>query len=215
MAAFCKQTPGAAPMSDKASSSHFQGECAKAGPVSDTGSTSVITNLRKDEKCCSTVARREGCVYMRGTTAQILRSVKKGKSPPCTGADILLQPIEQISHSLWRTSCKMCPGVPWRKLQPVNRSPYRSSFSDRTCAATTNLHWNSLTEGTHAIAVLEDLSPQEGLMLEKFVKDCLPWETPHAGGGKDLEEEGAANTKHEELMATPLLQYSALLRGSR
>lgn len=106
MTGFCEKTPGAVPVSDNTSSSHFQGECAKAGPVSDAGSTSVIINLRKDEKCCSTVARREGCGYMRGTTAQISRSVKKGKSPPCTGADILLQPIEQIAHSLWRTPCK-------------------------------------------------------------------------------------------------------------
>lgn len=25
----------------------------------------------------------------------------------------------------------------------------------------------------------------EGLMLERFVEDCLLWDTPHAGAGKE------------------------------
>jgi len=28
----------------------------------------------------------------------------------------------------------------------------------------------------------------EGLMLEQFMEDCLPWEGPHAGAGAEGEE---------------------------
>jgi len=33
--------------------------------------------------------------------------------------------------------------------------------------------------------------------LEKFVKDCIPWQGPHTGAGEEHKEEGAAETKHE------------------
>lgn len=44
---------------------------------------------------------------------------------------------------------------------------------------------------------MKKYSPWKGPMLEKFVKDCIPWEGPHARvgepcqiGGKDIEESG-------------------------
>ena len=46
--------------------------------------------------------------------------------------------------------------------------------------------------------------------MEKFVEDCLLWEGPHAGAGKEWtrspppEEEGAAETTCDELTATPI-----------
>ena len=34
--------------------------------------------------------------------------------------------------------------------------------------------------------------------------NCLPWEGPHAGAGAECEEEGAAETKFDELTAIPI-----------
>jgi len=42
---------------------------------------------------------------------------------------------------------------------------------------------------------VQNCSPWEGLTLEKFVG-------PHAGAGAECEEEGAANTTCNELIAT-------------
>ncbi|KAK4810860.1 LOW QUALITY PROTEIN: hypothetical protein QYF61_008832 [Mycteria americana] len=41
-------------------------------------------------------------------------------------------------------------------------------------------------------------------MLDRFVKDCILWEGPHAGAGEECEEEGAAEAKHYELTTTPI-----------
>ena len=35
------------------------------------------------------------------------------------------------------------------------------------------------------------------------MKNCSPWEGPHAGPGEECEEEGAAETMCDELTATP------------
>lgn len=43
------------------------------------------------------------------------------------------------------------------------------------------------------------------------MKDCLPWETPHAGAG--CEEEGAAETTCDEPTPTPIPCPPALLGG--
>ena len=32
-------------------------------------------------------------------------------------------------------------------------------------------------------------SPREGSTQERFMKDCIPWEGPHSGAGKECEEE--------------------------
>ncbi|KAK4816051.1 hypothetical protein QYF61_011059 [Mycteria americana] len=36
------------------------------------------------------------------------------------------------------------------------------------------------------------------------MEDCLLWVGPHAGAGEECEEEGAAQTTHDELTATPI-----------
>ena len=63
-------------------------------------------------------------------------------------------------------------------------------------------------ERTHAGAV-------EGLTLEKFMEDCLPWEGPHGGAGEECEEEGAAETTCDELTTTPIPRPPVPLRGRR
>jgi len=36
------------------------------------------------------------------------------------------------------------------------------------------------------------------------VKDCIPWERPHAGAGEELDKEGIAEAKHYELTMTTI-----------
>ncbi|PKU38308.1 hypothetical protein llap_11386 [Limosa lapponica baueri] len=38
----------------------------------------------------------------------------------------------------------------------------------------------------------------EGPLLEKFKKDCIPWERAYTGAREQLEEEGVAEVKHHE-----------------
>jgi len=60
---------------------------------------------------------------------------------------------------------------------------------------------------------VKNCSLWEGAMLEKFMEDCLLWEGPHTGAGEECEEEGAAETKCDELTTTPIPHPPALLRG--
>ena len=50
---------------------------AKTEPISNTGSSSVLTCLRRGENCCAMAARREERAYVREITLQTARSVKK------------------------------------------------------------------------------------------------------------------------------------------
>ncbi|PKU49492.1 rna-directed dna polymerase from mobile element jockey- hypothetical protein [Limosa lapponica baueri] len=59
---------------------------------------------------------------------------------------------------------------------------------------------------------LKNCSLGEGLM-EKFVEDCLLWQGPHAGAGKNCKEEGEAETMCDELTATPNPHHPTLLVG--
>ncbi|KAK4818457.1 hypothetical protein QYF61_013663 [Mycteria americana] len=51
---------------------------------------------------------------------------------------------------------------------------------------------------------LKNCSQREGYTLEQFVKDCIPWEGPHAAAGEEREEEGVAEMNFYELAATPI-----------
>ncbi|KAK4826197.1 hypothetical protein QYF61_006141 [Mycteria americana] len=62
---------------------------------------------------------------------------------------------------------------------------------------------------------VKNCSPLEGLTLEKFAKDYLLWEGPHAGAGEEHEEEGAAETPCDELTTAPIPHPPATLRGKR
>ena len=69
-------------------------------------------------------------------------------------------------------------------------------------------------ETTHAGAVHEELQPMGGPVLERSLKDCLPWGGPHAGGGEECEKEGAAGKLCYELTAPPIPHSSVPLGGS-
>jgi len=54
----------------------------------------------------------------------------------------------------------------------------------------------------------------------QLVENCLQWEGPHAGAGAETEEsspeeEGAAETKRDELISASIPCRPALLRGRR
>ena len=45
-----------------------------------------------------------------------------------------------------------------------------------------------MERGAHAGTVCEELQPWEGLTLDKFMEDCLPWKGPHSETGEECEE---------------------------
>lgn len=60
-----------------------------------------------------------------------------------------------------------------------------------------NLRWPTLEQpvpkGLHIVVwthmeLMENCSPWEELMLEKFVENCLLWDGPHFGAGEEWEE---------------------------
>ncbi|KAJ7421676.1 hypothetical protein BTVI_17057 [Pitangus sulphuratus] len=55
---------------------------------------------------------------------------------------------------------------------------------------------------------MKNRSPQEGVMLEKFMENCLPWERPHTGEGERTsvpKEEAMAETTCDELTIISIL----------
>lgn len=52
---------------------------------------------------------------------------------------------------------------------------------------------------------LKKCSLWEGSVLEKFVKDCIPWVRTHTEA-EQCEEEGAAEMKHYELTTMLILE---------
>jgi len=74
------------------------------------------------------------------------------------------------------------------------RSPRWSRFAGRACEPVEDPHWSSLFWKDCVLwkrLMLEQLvtcNLWEGLTLEKFMKDCLLWEGPHAGAGDECEE---------------------------
>lgn len=85
---------------------------------------------------------------------------------PAPGAEILFQPPAG-------------PVALWRQEPHCSSAPEGLSLIDRASAE----------------AFLKMCILWEGLTLEKFVKDCLPQETPHAGAQKAQEEERAGRGK--------------------
>ena len=114
------------------------------------------------------------------------------------------------SSGLWRGHTK---AGSWQKLQAVERSPRKSGCSGRACDPMGDPHWSSLflkectlEKGPTWDQFVKNCSPWKGPTLEKFIKDCIPWEAPHAGAGEEHEQEGAADTKHYELISAKLLK---------
>lgn len=68
---------------------------AKAESISNVACASVITYLRRYKNCCSGAAGREEWEYVRETTVQTPKRVKK------KGDEVLQVPEQRIPCSLW------------------------------------------------------------------------------------------------------------------
>ncbi|KAF4794413.1 hypothetical protein TURU_102525 [Turdus rufiventris] len=78
--------------------------------------------------------------------------------------------------------CDSMGGLCWSRLMAGiwahgETSQCWSTFASKTCDPTGDPFWGSLC--------LEDYTPLEGLMVEKFLECCLPWEGTHAGAGEE------------------------------
>jgi len=62
---------------------------------------------------------------------------------------------------------------------------------------------------------LKDWTLWKAPMLEQFMRNYVPWMGPHAGAGKEREEEEASESTHNELITTPIPCPPAPLAGKR
>jgi len=150
---------------------------AKANPISYKGSTSVTTFLWKEKKLCNGIFQQE-----REVTLQTPSSVKKG------GEQVLRELDERFPCNLWRRTwwgeLSLCS--PWRSMVEqlstcsLWRTPLWSRWMPKGgCDTMRDPRWISL--------FLKDCTLWEGLTLEKFVKNSLPWDGPHAGAGEECK----------------------------
>lgn len=102
--------------------------------------------------------------------------------------------MEQISTCcLWMTQC-WSSWMPKGGCDPV-RILHWSRFAGRICGPAVNPHWNTLFlkscapgKGLIQEEFVRNYSLMEGLTLEKFMEDCLPWGSPHAKSWEEKEE---------------------------
>lgn len=83
------------------------------------------------------------------------------------------------------------------------------------------LHQNRLLGGTAAHgrpmveqSNFEGIDPMVMTPMEQFLKDCIPWEVPHAGEEEEDEKEVAERSCYG-LNTTPAPHHSDLLRVGR
>lgn len=193
---------------------------AKAGPVSNTGSSSVVTYIQQGKNCCP-AAVKEDWMWEKQLRHQGQQR-RTGRTPWCAGEEVLLQPVEQIILQATEGPMPEQMDVTSGKMQAAEWSPCRSSFSDRTCDAQSNLHCCSLFlkdctlwKGLALRQFLRNCSPQEWPTLEELMKDYLPWEGSLAGAREEHDKERASDTKYYELITIFLLHPSVPLRGVR
>jgi len=85
------------------------------------------------------------------------------------------------------------------------RSPHQSRFAGSACDSVGYPRWSSMF--LKDCTLWEGLTVKqfvEGLLLERFMENCQPWEGLHTGAGEESEEEGAAETTCDELHTTPI-----------
>ncbi|GAB0189361.1 zinc finger and BTB domain-containing protein 5 [Grus japonensis] len=150
---------------------------AKAEPISDSGSASGITYLRREKKQQEKLQPERGVrICERNNSADTKPMEDDG------GADIHLQPIEDPMLEQVE--------APEGGRDPVE-SPRWSGFAGRTCDPEGDPRWSSLIlkdctpwKGPTLEQFVKNCSLWEGLMLKKLVEDCLSWEGPHIGAGE-------------------------------
>ncbi|KAK4828885.1 hypothetical protein QYF61_001443 [Mycteria americana] len=111
-----------------------------------------------------------------------------GGGVPGTGAEIPLQPVVK---TMVRQAVPLQP-MEVHSGADIHLQPVEDLMLEQDC---------TLWKGPMQEQFVKNCSLWEGSMLEKFVKDCILWVGPHSEAGQEHEEEGAAETTHDELMA--------------
>ena len=197
---------------------------AKAKPISDDGSTSVIAYLRRGKT--SVEHQPKEWEYMRETTLQTPRSVNKEQE------EVFQAPEQRFPCNLCRRPCPptACGGPRWSRHPPAaHGGPYTGAsgcawrrlwacgkpaleqvpgricgpMEKRTHAGTgflaglvmlwwTNVgaagSWRNAPRGKDPCWSSLWRSAVHGLMLEKFMKNCLLQEGTRSGAREDCEE---------------------------
>ncbi|GAB0187945.1 hypothetical protein GRJ2_001259800 [Grus japonensis] len=136
---------------------------AKAEPISNGGSASGVTELRRGEK------NQEQLQPERG-----VRICERNSSPPWSRWRHLKEAVTPWEAHAGASS--------WPDLWPHGeRSPRQSRFAGRTCDPVEDPTLEQFApEGLHPMGettleqFVKDCSLWEGLTLEKFMEDCLP-----------------------------------------
>ncbi|KAK4810932.1 hypothetical protein QYF61_013340 [Mycteria americana] len=195
---------------------------AKAETISDGGSTSVITYLRRGKKLLCNSSRKRGlrtCERNNSADTKVSEEGRRGGAPG-TGAEIPLQSVVKtmVKQVVPLQATKDHGGTdihPAALGGPHARAGGCALTLWRARAGVGS--WQDLwpRRGPMLEQFMKNCSPWEGPMLEKVVKDCLLWVGPHTGAGEECEEEGVAERKHYELTTTLIPCPSAPLWGRR
>jgi len=164
---------------------------AKAKPVSDSGSASVVTYLRRGRKNCSeTTVEREERDDVKEKTLQTPRSVKK------EGEEVLKVPEHLVMKTMVRQAVPLqfmeVHGGADLHLQPMEGTPRQSRWMpEGSCDPAVSPRWSRLLPGP---ADRGERSPHWSRFAGRacdpmgnphwsslFLKDCTPWEGPTLG----------------------------------
>ncbi|KAK4829029.1 hypothetical protein QYF61_001804 [Mycteria americana] len=179
---------------------------AKAEPISDGGSASVITYLRRGKKLlCNSSQERGVRVFERNNSADTKVSEEGGGGgAPGTGAEIPLQPVVKtmVRQAVPLQPMDLHSGADIH-LQPVeDPMPEKVDASEADCDPMESPCWSRLLAGPVTLwrersplwsrfagrtcdpvgdprwssLLLKDCTPWKGPMLEQFVKNCSLWE---------------------------------------
>ncbi|GAB0207488.1 hypothetical protein GRJ2_003214500 [Grus japonensis] len=187
---------------------------AKAKPISDGGSASVITFLRSGKIAACISWRRKVSIFERNNYADTKVSEEgEGGGAPGAGEKIPLQPVVKsaVMQVVPLQPMEVHGGadihlqpvkdptleqmdMPKGDCDPVGTSSWTRSWQDLWSSGGPTLE-QSVPEGLHPMekdtwkgSMLEQFvkncSLWDGRTLEKFVEDCLPWVGLHNAAGK-------------------------------
>lgn len=156
---FCEKMPEASP------SSTMNLLLAKTEPFSNTGSTSVITYLRKCKRYCTTAGGREECECERNSSADA-QGRADGEAGAASGsrAEILLR-FRGAAHGEAAESLQPLEGREGAEihLQPLKEPTLEQGMLEGGCDSQGSLCWSRVLTGPveRAALVGEGLNPME------------------------------------------------------
>lgn len=156
--------------------------------------------------------RRRCCRHQRTFSGHLWRRPQRQRLAPCS---LWKNTVEQISTLQSKEDVMTQEtNLPWKKQQPTE-SP--RIFCEELwalgdlCWSTPFLKDCMLRNELKLEQVLKNNSSKEKLMLKQLTKDCILWEGPQAGPGKECKDEGEVETKCYELITAHTAWPSVLL----